>query len=102
MSFPKNIRELCTPSKVYFGISLFVFFVMILQNLGNTKNYHLGCYSCYTSSLFLIFAFKLMYILFWTWVLNLICRDGYKNIAWFLVILPILLLFIIMGIFILM
>jgi hypothetical protein len=29
--------------------------------------------------------------------LNLICKDGHKEIAWFLVLIPFILLFVIMG-----
>ena len=40
---------------------------------------------------------KIIYILFWTFILNSLCKAGYKEISWFLVLLPILLLFIILG-----
>jgi len=45
----------------------------------------------------MIFIIKVVYILFWTWILNLMCKDGYTNIAWFLVLLPFVLLFWIVG-----
>ena len=45
----------------------------------------------------LVFIVKIIYILFWTWVLNLMCKDGHSGIAWFLVLLPFILLFVIMG-----
>jgi len=96
------MRELCTPSKVYFGFSMFLLIVMAIQNMGGSRNYHIGSYSCYTPSVIIVFVFKFAYILFWTWILNLICKDGQKNIAWFLVILPVLLLFVIIGVFVLM
>ena len=100
MAFSNTFKELCSPSKMYFGLSMFLLFVMFLQNLGNSHSYHLGCYSCFVSSVFIVFLFKLLYILFWTWVLNLICRDGHKGIAWFLFLFPIILSFVILGAFI--
>ena len=45
--------------------------------------------------------FKAVYILFWTFILNAICKAGYKEVSWFMVLLPIILLFIIIGIVIL-
>ena len=48
-------------------------------------------------STFLVFVVKIIYILFWTWVLNLMCKDGHKEIAWFLVLIPFILLFLVMG-----
>ena len=98
MAIPKKISELCTPSRIYFWFSAILLVAMAIQNIGNTHMYHLGCYSCVVPHTILIFAFKLMYVLFWTWILNLICKDGYKNIAWLFVLFPILLLFVLLGV----
>jgi hypothetical protein len=37
---------------------------------------------------------KLTFILLWTWILNLICRDGYPVISWILVFLPFIIIFL--------
>jgi hypothetical protein len=95
--FPKKMSELCTPALVYFVISVIGFLMCILQNLGNTSRYHLGSYSCPVPSTLMVFILKAIYILFWTWVLNLICKSGHKEISWLLVLLPFILLFVIMG-----
>jgi hypothetical protein len=47
-----------------------------------------------------MFVFKALYILFWTFILNSLCKAGYKEVSWFLVILPLLLLFVILGLII--
>ena len=98
MAFPKNLNDLCIPSRFYFIFSFILLIAMILQNLGNTQSYNLGCFSCDVPNTILVFVFKFMYVLFWTWVLNLMCKDGHKTIAWLLVIFPILLLFVILGV----
>jgi hypothetical protein len=46
------------------------------------------------------FIVKLIYILFWSWVLNLICKDGHTGISWLLVLFPFILLFVMMGLLI--
>jgi hypothetical protein len=97
MAFPKNLKELCTPSLVYFVISIISLAVVLLQNLGNTNSYHVGSFSCRVPNTAFIFIVKLIYILFWTWVLNLICKDGYSELSWLLVLLPFILLFVMMG-----
>jgi hypothetical protein len=97
-SFPKKIGELCTPALVYFVISVIALLISILQNLGNNKKYSLGNFSCRVPSTIMVFILKVIYILFWTWVLNLICKSGHKEISWFLVLLPFILLFVIMGV----
>lgn len=97
MAFPKKLGQLCTPSLVYFILSVLAILISIMQNFGNNKKYNLGSYSCKVPSTILVFIIKIMYILFWTWILNLICKDGYSMIAWLLVLLPFILLFVIMG-----
>ena len=96
-NFPKNLKELCTPSLVYFIISIISLVVVLLQNLGNTNSYHVGSFSCRVPNTAVIFIIKLIYILFWTWILNLICKDGYTSISWLLVLFPFILLFVLIG-----
>jgi hypothetical protein len=97
MAFPSKLSELCTPSYIYFLISVLAISMSAVQNIGNNKNYILGIFSCRVPNCFAVFVFKVLYILFWTWVLNLMCKDGHSNIAWFLVLLPFVMLFTIMG-----
>lgn len=96
MSFV-GVTNLCTPAYVYLVISSIALVVMFMQNVGNTKIYCLGSYSCDVSNTSMIFVIKLIYILFWTWLLNIICRGGATSFAWLLVLLPILLLFLIIA-----
>ena len=95
MAFPRSLKELCTPSKVYFVISAIALIVMLIQNMSNDNIFEVGSYSCSVPSTLLIFVLKLIYILFWTWVLNLMCKDGHGEIAWFLLLVPFILAFII-------
>lgn len=97
MAFPKKISDLCTPAMVYFVISFIGIAISIIQNLGNSTKYCLGMFTCNVPSVVLVFIMKIVYVLFWTWILNLMCKDGHSGIAWFLVILPFVLLFVILG-----
>ena len=96
-AFPKSIKELCTPAMVYFVISMIGLFMVLFQNLGNTNSYHVGSFSCRVPNTAAVFIVKLIYVLFWTYVLNLICRDGHTSLSWLLILLPWILLFVIMG-----
>ena len=96
--FPKSIKELCTPAMLYFVISILALFVVLMQNLGNTNSYHVGSFSCRVPNTAVVFIVKLIYVLFWTYVLNLICKDGHTSLSWLLVLLPWILLFVIIGI----
>ena len=97
MAFPSKLSQLCTPSYVYFILSVIVLVIAAIQNMGNSGKYSLGMFSCNVPSCIAIFIVKIIYILFWTWILNLICRDGHTGIAWFLFFLPFILLFILLG-----
>ena len=97
MAFPTKLSQLCTPSYVYFMISVLAMVVSAFQNMGNSKKYTLGMFSCRVPSCIGVFMVKVIYIIFWTWVLNLICKDGHSGIAWLLVLFPFIMLFVIMG-----
>ena len=97
MGFPNKLSQLCTPSYVYFIISVLALTISVVQNIGNNKKYTLGMFSCRVPSCIAIFIIKIIYLLFWTWILNLMCKDGHSGIAWFLVLLPFISIFVIMG-----
>jgi len=92
-----GLKNLCLPAKVYLIISAIALIIIGIQNFGNSNIYCLGIYSCNTSNISLIFVLKLLYVLFWTWVLNIICRGGAPGVAWFLVLLPYILFFILIA-----
>ena len=92
-----NIRNWCTPAYFYFIISIIAILIMSIQNYGNTNVYCLGDYSCGVTSTFLIFVIKVLYVLFWTWILNLICKSGYESVSWFLFLLPYVVMFIMIA-----
>jgi hypothetical protein len=96
--FPKTLKELCTPAMLYFVISIIGLVIVLMQNLGNTNSYHVGSFSCRVPNTAVVFIVKLIYVLFWTYILNLICKDGHTSLSWLLVLLPWLLLFVMMGI----
>ena len=96
-----GFKGLCTPAILYLVISLITIFIIAFFNFGNQNVYCIGYYSCPVSNVYLIFLVKIIYIIFWTWILNLICREGYPIISWLLVVIPILMFFTIIGLFIL-
>lgn len=98
MLIPTSIRGLCMPSKIYLLISMVGIAMILLQNLGTSDTqYDLGCFSCDVPSKAIVFIVKILYILFWTWILNLICKDGHSGVSWLLVLLPFILMFVLIG-----
>jgi hypothetical protein len=88
-----GLKNLCTPSYIYLVISMIAIIIMAIQNYGNINVYCLGAYSCVVSSTLLIFLIKIIYVLFWTWILNLICRAGATPLSWLFVLFPFVLFF---------
>lgn len=97
MSFPKKISELCSPALVYFIISLVSLSLLLIQNLGGDGYYRIGSFYRIVPSTTIIFVAKLIYVLFWTWILNLICKDGHSEISWLLILLPWIMMFVFIG-----
>ena len=95
MAFPKSIKQLCTPAMVYFVLSMIAIFVLLMQNLGNSNKFRIGNMSCGVTNTTLLFIVKIIYVLFWTYVLNLICKDGHSELSWLLVLLPFIWFFMI-------
>jgi hypothetical protein len=99
MNTLNSIKNLCSPALVYLSIESIILLSIILQNLNMQNRLCIGNYSCQMSSLVPFYIIKVLYISFWTFILNLMCKGGYSQFAWFLVILPILLFFVALGFF---
>lgn len=92
-------KNLCTPAYFYLILSSIFLVISSIQNYGNVDTYCLGQMSCTVPNTLLIFLLKVIYVLFWTWILNLICGAGYSGVSWFLVLLPFILLFLLIIVF---
>jgi hypothetical protein len=93
-------NNLCQPAKFYLTVSIIYYILILLQNIGSHDRFYLGSYSCMHSSPIIILVINGLYILLWTWLLNLICSVN-KTISWIIVFFPIILLFISFGIILL-
>ena len=88
-----KVQSLCTPAFIFFIISIISLFVMLFDNLENTNSYCFGNVSCKVANTSTIFIVEILFLVFWTWVLNFICSRGYANFAWFILLFPYILLF---------
>ncbi len=69
------IFKLCTPSLIYLILAVVsVVSMLISGNIG------------------WLLIFKVLFMAFWTWILDLICKAGYEVLSWILVILPIIIM----------
>lgn len=101
LKYSLNLKKLCTPSFIYFVISLIALVIMGIQNLsGNDETFCLGNYKCNVGNKLIVFLLNAIYILFWTFVLDLMCKAGYSELSWFIVLIPFILFFLFLGIII--
>lgn len=84
---------ICAPACLYLVVSIIAMVAMLFMNVDGKNVYCLGTYSCNVPSITLVFIIKLLYVLFWTWILNLICKSGNPLISWLLVLFPFILFF---------
>ena len=91
-----KINKLCTPALFYLIISIISIIITLFITIGDRSIYCLGKINCDMSYISIVIIIKIIFMLLWTWILNLICKAGYSSISWFLVLLPfiIIILFI--------
>ena len=96
----KEYHSLCRPAQFYAILSVISLFGILVQNLTDSTTYCLGSYSCQLEfSKAFIFVGKALYMLFWTIVLQSLCKSGYKSLSWFIVLVPFVLMFVLLGLF---
>jgi hypothetical protein len=90
--------SLCAPALLYLIIAGVGLLMVAFQNFGNSNLLTIGNYNSKVQNTTLILIIKALCILFWTWVLNIICKAGYKWVSWLLVLLPFILIFFMMWV----
>jgi hypothetical protein len=84
-----QVKKLCTPALVYFMLSITSILLIIIFTLTNKK---------LKSKRMMIINVLLIHfisVLFWSFILNLICKYVDIRVSWFLVIFPYLMSFLV-------
>jgi len=89
-----DLTNMCTPATIYFILSLIGVILIGFGNLNNTDKICVGSYNCYVGNSITIFILNAVYILFWTFILDLMCKSGYSNLSWLVLLLPFIVMFI--------
>lgn len=96
------LNSVCPPATLYFVLSMITIVVIAFQSYFTGMNmYCVGESGCKLSNTYMIYAIKILYVLFWTWLLNIICKGGASYFAWFLVLIPYILFMILIVLYIL-
>jgi len=73
-----DFNKLCTPAKIYFGISVLSCIIMLFNRV----------------HIITVFS-KIIFAFLWAFILGWLCKKGYKSISWFLVLLPFIMIFLV-------
>lgn len=91
-------NSICTPAQLYLAISLVAIISMLIQNCEDNTVYRIGDMVVKTPCHNLaFFAVKILYVFLWTWILNLLCKKGFTGLSWLLVLMPIIGMFVLIG-----
>jgi len=100
-NFNKFFNKLCKPSQFYLFISITSIIIMIIQNMSDSRKYCVGTYECNIDfPNIIIFLSKIAYIFVWTVIFDSLCKNGYANLAWGIILVPFILMFMMIGMFI--
>jgi len=95
--------NICTPAQIYLIVS---FILMVLSYFGmnaisqqitlnQANNSFLQSLNfTYQKDTRTSYIVQAVFIVLWTWVLTYLCRKGFSNLSWFLVLLPWVLMFL--------
>jgi TRAP-type uncharacterized transport system fused permease subunit len=78
MKLVQQYNKLCSPSAGFLVVSVASLLVVLFHQKRHLRN----------PLVIILIMLKILYILFWTWVLDLICKSGHKGISWALVLAP--------------
>ena len=95
----KVVNRLCTPAFVYLIVSSLSLVILMIQNANNTNTLCVGNLICDVDNIPSLFLLDFAYIIFWTFILDSVCKAGHKQISWLLVLFPYLLSIVILGLF---
>tara|TARA_Y100000389_G_scaffold134767_1_gene132234 strand:+ start:3601 stop:3933 length:333 start_codon:yes stop_codon:yes gene_type:complete len=91
-----KFNKLCVQAKVYLGVSLLSIIALLVQNMSCGRNYykcgHLGADLKYDKWVF--FAVKVVYVLIWTYLIDLLCKNNHSKFAWLFALMPFLGMFV--------
>ena len=99
-NYTKKLNKLCKPSQFYLFLSLFSLVIIFIQNMNEPHKYCVGNYDCNLeySNIF-VFAVKLAFIFMWTIIFDSLCKNGYTNLAWGIVLVPFVMMFLMIAMF---
>jgi hypothetical protein len=88
------IYNLCTPAKLYFILSLILLAISFYYDItrNDKDKICLGKINCKVKNKPAMYSMNILFILLWTFILNILCSYGWSKLSWFLFLFPYVLL----------
>ena len=88
-----NRKSMCEPAMLYLLVGVIGIVGILVQNLaiGDERTFCVANYECDMINKTTGLILQVIYVLFWTWLLNILCKRGYVNVSWVIVLFPFLL-----------
>jgi hypothetical protein len=83
-----GIKNLCSPALLYLILNGVIFFMLAIQYSSITYQ---------SNGVGLSLIIQIIYILFWTWILNILCYNGLEIVAWIFFVFPFVVLYYMIG-----
>jgi hypothetical protein len=84
----KMIKALCTPAYIYLIISIIAIVAAMFENAGRTRTYSFCGYTMNVDNTGVVFLLQGIIVVFWTIVLDSLCKNGFSQLSWLLLALP--------------
>ena len=96
MTISETFYNLCLPSKLYMIIGIIFLIVSYYHDMktNDSEKICLGSLKCAIKNTPAYYGLNVIFILFWAWFLNLLCRYGWGKTAWFIFLFPYVLMII--------
>jgi hypothetical protein len=92
--------NLCKPAQLYGVISFISIALIFLQNISmlGSNHYCVGTMECeLQASNWIMFVFKIGYVLLNVIILDSLCKNNYSSISWAFVLAPYIMFFIVIA-----
>ena len=101
MNAYKLFNSLCSPAQLYLGLSTIAVISSCIQNIGNPNSFACGLMKAQSPVNNVVYIMgEVLYVLIWTYLLNLLCKKGYTKVSWLFVLLPFIAMFALLGLLI--
>lgn len=95
MAYKFNIMKLCAPAAIHFITSIIGLLTLLVVSKDVKNVICVNNAKCNVGNKPAFFTVEGLLILFWTFILDLLCKSGYRLLSWLLILMPFILFFIV-------